>query len=508
MTDVPTGPPNSPDPASPSIGEMAFRLSLDAIVVMDNQGEVIGWNPAAESLFGWSSQEAVGKRVMDLIVPEQYRAVHENGLKRFRETGEGPVLGKVLDILTAVRRDGSEFPLEIRISHASGGPAEATFVAFLRDISTAKWAERNLQARYAVTRAIASHAPWGEVVDLVLAGAGEQLGFVLGEVWLVEEGERNLRWEATWSLAGTDVRPFAAASMETPINEGDGILGRAWADRAGLRGDLDSEPESRLRAARACALGTALAAPIFGGDIALGVVAFYRAGPESPTDPVALEVLADIGFQLGQHLERVRVEEALRTAQQTMRSELEEQANSDALTGLINRQGFDQRVQLAVAHGRRQADQFALLMLDLDGFKAVNDTHGHGTGDHLLQLVASRLTEIVRDSDMVSRLGGDEFAVLSAPGVDIDGARRLAAKVIGIFDADIAVDDVPINVSPSVGIALFPAHGMDAGTLLHNADAAMYLAKRTRSGHAMYREGLPAGRGASQPLHQAGASND
>jgi len=140
MTNVPPDSPNPFKTASMGIGDMAFRLSLDAIVVMDASGEIIGWNPAAESLFGWSSKEAVGRRVVDLIVPEQYRAMHDSGLRRFRETGEGPVLGKVLDILTAIRRDGSEFPLEIRISHASGSPAESTFVAFLRDVSARKWA--------------------------------------------------------------------------------------------------------------------------------------------------------------------------------------------------------------------------------------------------------------------------------------------------------------------------------------------------------------------------------
>jgi len=94
-------------------------------------------------------------------------------------------------------------------------------------------------------------------------------------------------------------------------------------------------------------------------------------------------------------------------------------------------------------------------MMDLDGFKAVNDTHGHAAGDHVLQMVANRLREIVRDSDTVGRLGGDEFDVLSAPGVGIDGGRRLAAKITGIFDADAIIDGVPIKVAPSVGIALF-----------------------------------------------------
>ena len=94
-----------------SVGDVVFNLSVDAIVVMNARGQIVGWNPAAEALFGWPLEEAMSKRVVDLIVPEQFRAAHEAGLKRYRETGEGPVLGKTLDILTALRRDGSEFPL-------------------------------------------------------------------------------------------------------------------------------------------------------------------------------------------------------------------------------------------------------------------------------------------------------------------------------------------------------------------------------------------------------------
>jgi diguanylate cyclase (GGDEF)-like protein len=141
-------------------------------------------------------------------------------------------------------------------------------------------------------------------------------------------------------------------------------------------------------------------------------------------------------------------------------------------------------------------------MLDLDSFKGINDTHGHRVGDRLLQVVAQRLSDVLRETDTVARLGGDEFAVPSSGGIRLDDARRLAAKVLDAFDA-ITVDGTHIPVTPSIGIALFPAHGMEATALLQNADAAMYLAKRTKSGHAMYREGLPAGRGASAPLSLA-----
>ncbi len=476
------------------IGDLTFQLSLDAIVVMNSEGEVSGWNPAAEALFGWPASEAIGRKVLDLIVPEQYRSQHLAGLQRFRETGEGPVLGKVLDFLTAVKRDGSEFPIEIRISRASDDAAGASFVAFLRDISERKWAERYQQARYAVTRAIAGHSSWSDVIKLVLEAACDQLGFVAGEVWLVDEESRTLCLDNSWCQAGSPANTFFSVGRAVHIQQGQGLLGRTWEQKNGTRGPLEGEIEERQREATRCGLGSGWAVPILGGDSVLGVVALYRAASESDVDAVALEILADIGSQLGQYLERMQIEEALRVAQRRMRTELEHRANTDRLTGLLNRAGFDEAVKTSIAHGRREGDQFALLMLDLDGFKAVNDTHGHAAGDRLLRMVGERLKAVLRTTDTLARLGGDEFAILSSTANDVGAARQLANRVIGVF-GETLVEGVDVTIGTSVGIALFPAHGTDPSSLLHNADAAMYFAKRTKSGQAMYREGLPSGRG-------------
>jgi len=482
------------------LGDTVFQLSLDAVIVMNGRGRVAGWNPAAHALFGWSAEEAMGKAVGELIVPEQYRASHDGGIKRFRDTGQGPVLGQVLDFLTAIRRDGTEFPLEIRISHAGGSGEDARFVAFLRDISARKWAERNQQTRYSVTRAIAGRASWPDIVDLVLKSTGEQLDFHLAEVWLIDELTGTLRFEAHWAQDRDVSAAFVEASRRSELAIGEGLLGRAVAQRMGQQGDLDSDPETRRAAARATGIRSALAAPIEGGDTTLGALALYRIGPAQASDAVAIEVLAEIATQLGQHLERVRFEADLRSAQQKLQADLQNQALTDPLTGLMNRGAFDDAVNVAVGHGRRQADQFALLMLDLDNFKAVNDSLGHHTGDALLREVGRRLTGVVRTTDSVSRLGGDEFAILTGPGMSAEAAHALAQKVTDAFVDPCTVGDSDVPVGASVGVAVFPAHGTDGDELLRNADAAMYLAKRTKRGHAMYRNGLPPGRGGSTPL--------
>src|SRR5205823_1592011 len=125
------------------------------------------------------------------------------------------------------------------------------------------------------------------------------------------------------------------------------------------------------------------------------------------------------------------------------------------------------------------------LVLDLDGFKEVNDTLGHHTGDLLLQAVGIRLGGTLRASDTVARLGGDEFAVL-LPGDDAAGAAAAGAKIRAALEQPFVVDGHHLAVSASIGIAQYPEHGDDAGTLLRHADVAMYVAKRANAGYAVY----------------------
>lgn len=110
------------------------QVALDAIVTMDQTGSITGWNPSAEAMFGWSAREATGRLLSETIIPERHRQAHEEGLARFLFSGEGPVLGKVLDHLTALRRDGSEFAVELAICRAwQRDNANVVFVGFIRE---------------------------------------------------------------------------------------------------------------------------------------------------------------------------------------------------------------------------------------------------------------------------------------------------------------------------------------------------------------------------------------
>jgi diguanylate cyclase len=157
---------------------------------------------------------------------------------------------------------------------------------------------------------------------------------------------------------------------------------------------------------------------------------------------------------------------------------LKSQAFTDNLTGLANRLLLADRFQLTLERSKRSRAEFALLMVDLNGFKAINDTYGHGAGDEVLRTVAQRLVATVRASDTVARLGGDEFVLLIESFENPDELVHLGRKLIAAISADIALaGQGPVNVGASVGFALFPRNGTDLDSLLDTADRGMYDCK-------------------------------
>jgi diguanylate cyclase (GGDEF)-like protein/PAS domain S-box-containing protein len=166
--------------------------------------------------------------------------------------------------------------------------------------------------------------------------------------------------------------------------------------------------------------------------------------------------------------------------------ELQFLALHDTLTGLPNRTLFTDRLQQAILSSGRDGQSFGLLVMDMDRFKEVNDSLGHQSGDLLLQQVAARLRSALRQSDTVARLGGDEFGVLPFGVQDLQGSVLAAQKILGTRDLPFTLGEASVEVGLSIGIAQYPEHGRDAETLMRRADVAMYVAKRTKSGHAVY----------------------
>jgi diguanylate cyclase (GGDEF)-like protein/PAS domain S-box-containing protein len=165
---------------------------------------------------------------------------------------------------------------------------------------------------------------------------------------------------------------------------------------------------------------------------------------------------------------------------------LEYQALHDSLTDLPNRTLLHDRLQQAILTAQREHRQLALLIMDLNRFKEVNDTFGHHLGDILLQQVGPRIMAQLRESDTVARLGGDEFAVVLPTADDEAGATLAARRLLKALEEPFVIEDRRLEVGGSIGIAITPQHGADPATLMRRADIAMYVAKRTRSGYTVY----------------------
>ena len=157
----------------------------------------------------------------------------------------------------------------------------------------------------------------------------------------------------------------------------------------------------------------------------------------------------------------------------------------DSLTDLPNRTLFQNRLEMAVANALRTRNPLSVLIMDLDGFKEINDTMGHLMGDAVLREIGHRLQIELRESDTVARLGGDEFAVM-LPGVGQTGAELAARKLIAAVQEPLTIEGLNLDVHGSVGIAIAPEHGTEAEVLVQRADVAMYVAKEDRSGCVVY----------------------
>jgi diguanylate cyclase (GGDEF)-like protein len=242
--------------------------------------------------------------------------------------------------------------------------------------------------------------------------------------------------------------------------------------------DADETPVRAGGLVRTLGLRSYLVLPLLSASGAVGIVICGDAsGPRAwnARDRVLAGQLAVEGALI---VESAR----LRQAEQVHVAELTRQAFHDALTGLPNRSHLLDRAEQAVEAAGTAGGRAALLLIDLDGFKAVNDTVGHHAGDALLCAVAQRLLGSVRDLDLVARLGGDEFAVLLTCDPDEQRARAIAERIHDRLREPFLIEEHEITIGGSIGVALFPDHAADVQTLIRGADALMYEAKRAGGG--------------------------
>jgi diguanylate cyclase (GGDEF)-like protein len=338
--------------------------------------------------------------------------------------------------------------------------------------------------------------------DLRLRGTtaiDSQIASVLVKPWDAEQLEMTLRraLELHGRRSSSPSQPGTTSMMPTDILLVEDNLGDAHLVKSHLRKLPGAHVVHVTRLRDAVALLHERPFDTIVTDLSLpdargldAVLRLQEAAPEATV--VALTALDDEALSLQvvecgaqDYLVKERVDAAslarcLRHARERKRcaQRLTELARKDSLTGLANRSGFHDRINLAVARNRRLERRFAVMFLDLDRFKEINDQYGHDVGDTVLQVIGTRLAGVVRPYDVVARLGGDEFAVLLDDLSDSGEIQTLAERIAGVFLEPIVVGEVTHELTASMGIAAFPDAGDNPAELLRCADQAMYVAKR------------------------------
>ncbi len=398
-----------------------ISTAMEAVVQMDSDGLITGWNAQAEKTFGWTREEVLGRPMHEIIIPHRYREAHIRGRHHFLTTNEGPVLNRRIEI-TALRRGGEEFPIELAVSpHKLDSGFE--FSAFIRDISERKRTEEKLTLAARVfeeaQEAILITNNTGEVIIDVNPAFTTITGY---------SREDALGQSPQMLSSGKHGAGFYASLWDT-LNQQGHWRGEIWNRKK--NGDLYAE------------LLTISAMRDEDGNV-LHYVGLFSDITHSKHQQEALEVMA----------------------------------HYDPLTRLPNRTLFADRFAQAIARTRRDDSLLAICYLDLDGFKQVNDSKGHETGDQLLIQVAERIKDTLREEDTVSRLGGDEFALLLGNINSLELCEQAVNRINESLAAPYTINDEQVSVSASIGVTLYPTDDADPDTLLRHADQAMYLAKQ------------------------------
>jgi diguanylate cyclase (GGDEF)-like protein/PAS domain S-box-containing protein len=405
------------------VSRQILETSQEAFISIDEDGLIREWNAQAERLFGWGRDEILGRPVHHTIIPRRHRDAHLRGLGRFLASGEVPMRPRRLEV-EGLRRDGTEVPIELSISSLRERDGWR-FHAFVRDISERHATEAALREAEERFRKAFDDSRVGMAL-ISLDGSFQRVNRSLSEI--CGRPEETLLGQRFDEIIYSGDRQREAEALREIA---DGLS-------FGYRG------ETRCQHARGH--------PVW---ISLTISPVYD----------SRGVLSNLIAQMEDISERKESEERLTR-----------QALHDPLTGLPNRTLFADRVRMATA--RRTTQGFALIYLDLDGFKLVNDTLGHAAGDQVLIEVARRLERLLRAGDTLARLGGDEFALL-CEGVGEAEAKTIADRVIEALTQPVEVQEREIIQPASIGISLYgPGVSVeDPDDMLGEADMAMYRAK-------------------------------
>jgi diguanylate cyclase (GGDEF)-like protein/PAS domain S-box-containing protein len=396
--------------------------------------------------------------------------------------------GAVREGLEQALGSGREFSAEHRILRCDGSTRWVQTIALrdadarksllrgtIMDITVRKLTELQTHVEHRVTQLVASADDVGHVIPKVIEALCTGLGWTCGMYWVRSGPGAKLHCAQHWGIDSPEAHALIEARAQLRIDIGDDLPGRAW------------EAPDPMIVRGLCAERGDPPGPAHGADGRYGIAMSVRSNERvfGVIECVATELGVDEGrlrqllrvvsSHVLQFLQRKAAEEALIYV-----------AAHDTLTGLPNRSMFNQALRHALARDLRYGVGVAVMFIDLDRFKLVNDTLGHTAGDRLLQECGRRLTDCLRNSDLIARFGGDEFAVLVEQFDQQADIAAIAKKILCALKQPFMLDGHEFRVSASIGISMSPEDGTDIETLLSNADAAMYRAKGEGKGFDFY----------------------
>ncbi len=445
------------------------RLSLvadasgTAVVISDSESRIVYVNDGFSQMFGWTLDEVRGKAPIALLAAR----INEDFVEKYREALRSGGSVEREDIV--ISKDGRRYWAKV-ISNPVGaedGDRWSYTVTTLTDITRAKMHEV-LQHR--VLEAMVRESPLSEVLELICNEveqiAPEITASILG---VSEQGMLQ-------SLVGPSLPIDYARQLDgVPIGPVCGSCGTAaWRNETVRVDDIATDPLWAEHKHRILPLGymACWSTPIHNSQgRVVGTFAFYFKSPRVQAAETFHQLMVDACVHLC----------ALALERESTRQRIRQLAFYDGLTGLPNRSLLQAKADQAIATATSNQEELAVLFIDLDRFKQVNDSLGHPAGDELLRQIAGRLRQDLRASDIAGRLSGDEFVVV-LPQSDVEQTTDMVERLLQLLGSPVTVAGVALAASASVGIAMFPDDGRDMETLLHRADMAMYQAKSSGRG--------------------------
>jgi diguanylate cyclase (GGDEF)-like protein/PAS domain S-box-containing protein len=416
-----------------------------SLVGLDGSLELV--NQALCEFHARSAAELCELSVADLTHPDD-RAGTEQAFRAMLAGERSECTGRK----RYVRRNGEVRWAAVRaliIRDAEDRPLH--FLVITHDITERQAADARRAARHAVASAMARGGPLHDAFPQMLEGIGRAMGWARGSAWLLDQDDRRPRLEASWRDGALEEHPEAGS--------GDELLAHALATRTAV-----------------ARTGEGLAFPLVSDREMLGAMMFHGPQADRLEDELS-ELAVSLGAQIGEFLVRKRAEE-----------QISHQALHDPLTGLPNRILFFDRLDQAIRRMRRGPAPLAILFLDFDGFKEVNNRFGHEGGDAALRRAAARVAGALRVEDTVGRFGGDEFVILTEHVAGPDAAKRLAERILGELVEPIPVGGEQLELSASIGVCISSGPDQTREELLRAADAAMYRAKQAGGGRFVIAE--------------------